>query len=47
MGVIVGGDGYILWGHMKCRVTHSLRLVAFNVGNTAWHCIGRFITLEG
>ena len=30
----------ILWGQMKCRVPHPLRLIAFDVGDTPRHCIG-------
>lgn len=37
---------YILWGHMECRVAHPLRLIAFGVGDTTWHSIGLFATLE-
>jgi hypothetical protein len=33
-------DWDILWGHMKCRVAHPLRLIAFDVGDTPRHCIG-------
>ena len=41
------GDWYILWGHMKRRITHPLRLIAFNIGNAAWHWIERFTLLGG
>ena len=33
-------DWDILWGHMKCRVAHPLRFIAFDVGDTPRHCIG-------
>jgi hypothetical protein len=32
-------DRYILWGHMKRRVAHPLRLIAFDVGDTPRHFI--------
>ena len=41
------GDWDVLWGHMKCRVAHSLRLIAFDVGDTPRHRIERFAPLEG
>lgn len=33
-------DWDILWGNMKGRVAHPLRLIAFDVGDTPRHCIG-------
>lgn len=33
-------DWDILWGHMKRRVAHPLRLITFDVGDTPRHCIG-------
>jgi hypothetical protein len=39
-GVHCVDDWDILWGHMKGRVAHPLRLIAFDVGDAPRHCIG-------
>jgi hypothetical protein len=39
-GVHCVNDWNVLWGHMKGRVAHPLRLIAFDVGDTPRHRIG-------